>query len=100
MKPSGTYKLTNRRASSADATAVPYGREDRIVDSLRLQILAGGPDQSLRLRRIFSTPREIFRLEIDEPGQRYQRMTLLDRDALEELLESDEIRERIVEVST
>ena len=99
MKPPGTYKLTNKRREAAQAEFDPFGREGRIVDSLRAQILAGGPGQSLRLRQVFTTPREIFRLEIEEPEFHYYRTTLLDRDSLEDLLESEEIRERIVEGS-
>ncbi len=37
--------------------------------------------------------REIFRLELQLPELGYHRTTLLDRDALEELLEAEEIRE-------
>ena len=96
MKPPGNYKLTNRRNSSDPLGVDPFGREGRIVDSLRAQILAGGESQCLRLRQVFSTPREIFRLEIEEPEFHYQRTTLIDRDTLEELLESEEVRERIV----
>ena len=96
MKPPGNYKLTNRRGSSDPLGADPFGREGRIVDSLRAQIIAGGPGQCLRLRQVFTTPREIFRLEIEEPEFHYQRTTLLDRDTLEELLDSEEVRDRIV----
>lgn len=99
MKPSGTYKLTHKRREAALAEFDPFGREGRIVDSLRAQILAGGPGQSLRLRQVFVTPREVFRLEIEEPEFHYFRTTLLDRDSLEDLLESEEIRARIVEGS-
>lgn len=76
------------------------GREMRTVDSLREQILTGGPNQSLRLRQIFSSPREVFRLEIEEPESNYQRTTLLDRDALEDLLECEGVRERIIDSPT
>jgi hypothetical protein len=47
---------------------------------------------NLRIRRVFRTPREIYRLEFNIPDREYQRTTLLDRDALEELLEVDEVR--------
>ncbi len=97
MKPPGTYKLTNKRREAIPAEFDPFGREGRIVDSLREQILAGGPGQCLRLRQVFATPREIFRLEIEEPEFHYYRTTLLDRDSLEDLLESEEVRERIVD---
>jgi hypothetical protein len=100
MKPPGTYKLTNKRRAAIPAEVDPFGREGRIVDSLRAQILAGGPGQCLRLRQVFSTPREIFRLEIEEPEFNYQRTTLLDRDTLEDLLDSEEVRERIIDGSS
>jgi hypothetical protein len=41
---------------------------------------------------VLENPREIFRLELELPQLAYQRTTLLDRDALEELLESDDVR--------
>ena len=75
--------------------ALAADRSDRIVDSLRAQILEGDEDQSLRIRQIFAAPREVYRIEIDRPEQNYQRTTLLDRDALEELLEMDDVRERV-----
>ncbi len=101
MKPHGTYKLSYRSpaptASVLDPLGHGLGRSQRIVDSLRCQILDGGPEQSLRIRQIFSTPREIFRLEIEENDLHYFRTTLLDRDALEDLLETDGVRERILD---
>ncbi len=97
MRPPGNYKLTNKRRTSEPAEFDPFGREGRIVDSLRAQILAGGPGQHLRLRQVFETPREIFRLEIEEPEFHYYRTTLLDRDSLEDLLETDGVRERIID---
>ena len=100
MKPPGTYKLSYRsRGSGSEEVGMrclDLGRGQRIVDSLRLQILDGGPDQSLRLRQVFSTPREIYRLEIREPEVGYSRITLLDEDALEDLLETDAVRERVL----
>ncbi len=100
MKPHGRFKLTNR-APRAPAAMDPllesgFGRCQRIVDSLRLQILSGGPEQYLRIRQIFSTPREVYRIEIREPELHYNRTTLLDADALEDLLESEEIRDRVI----
>jgi hypothetical protein len=44
---------------------------------------------------VFETPREIFRLEIESPELAYQRTTLLDREALDELLEVDAVRTRL-----
>jgi hypothetical protein len=100
MKPHGHYKLTNRpkpaEPSYLDPLGLGLGRCQRIVESLRDQIIDGGPDQFLRIRQIFSNPREIYRVEIQEPGLHYFRTTLLDRDALEELLEVDAVRERVL----
>jgi len=69
MRPRGSYKLIGyhegRRARS-DASAAasdpfPFdmGREMRIVDSLRHQIVQGQDEQDLRIRRVFEGPREI-----------------------------------------
>ncbi len=112
MKPHGTYKLAYRRAaagaigpqrmaeprsSSLDALLDGFARREvrvrRLLDSLRTEILEGGGGSNLRIRRVFKSPREIFRLELELPELGYQRTTFLDRDALEELLEADEVRE-------
>ncbi len=104
MKPPGSFKLTGRakRHASEPDDAMDPGvlcddRCDRIVDSLRMQILEADVDQHLRIRQIFENPREIFRVEIDRPGQGYLRTTLLDRDALEELLATDDVRARVTD---
>ena len=98
MKPPGTYKIANR-TRSLDARIDPLVsselRSQRIVDSLRDEILGGGLGQNLRIRQVFRTPREIYRLELELPEMGYLRTTLLDRDALEELLAVDEVRERL-----
>jgi hypothetical protein len=70
-------------------------RARRILESIRNEIVEGGAGQSLRIRQIFRSPREIYRLELELPQLGYQRTTLLDRDALEELLEADEVRAAI-----
>ena len=61
--------------------------------------MEGGEGAHLRIRQVFQTPREIYRLELELPELGYQRTTLLDRDALEELLEADDVRE-VVETAT
>jgi len=113
MRPPGSFKIT-RSARSLERplglrTAAPRASFDdyveavafrgmrvrRIVDSLRREIADGDPSRCLRIRQVFDTPREIFRVELDVPGLCYQRTTLLDRDALEELLEADEVREAL-----
>lgn len=81
-----------------DPMALCADRSDRIVDSLRAQILDGAEDQSLRIRQIFQDPKEIYRVEIDCPDQSYQRTTLLDRDALEDLLATDDVRDRVMDL--
>jgi len=80
-----------------DPLALCGDRSDRIVDSLRAQILEGDADQSLRIRQIFDDPKAIYRIEIQRPDQNYQRTTLLDRDALEDLLATDGIRARVLD---
>ena len=93
MRPPGSYKIVSRQRSYEDF-AEPELRSERrtrkLIDSLRTQILAG--EHGLRIRRVFTTPREVFRLELEVPELGYQRTTLLDRDALEELLAIDEVR--------
>ena len=93
MRPPGSYKIASR-SRAFDAL---LGREvrsarraRRILDSLRSEILEGG--DGLRIRRIFTSPREVFRLEIELPELGYQRTTLLDREALDELLAADDVR--------
>ena len=99
MKIPGSYKIGNRgggMASLLDPVSRSELRSQRILQSLRDEILGGS---TLRIRQVFRTPREIFRLELELPELGYQRTTLLDRDALEELLEEDGVRE-VVRTST
>jgi hypothetical protein len=111
MKPTGSYKLSHRPRAPhwlravgpvisrdpidgfLERVARSESRVRRILDSLRSEILEGGGGSNLRIRRVFQTPREIFRLELTLPELGYQRTTFLDRDALEELLAADEVRE-------
>jgi hypothetical protein len=112
MKPHGTYKLRYRQATRLDSfqpalhpaavvsaesllsrLARSEHRVSRILASLRDEILEGGGGPNLRIRRVFQAPREMYRLELELPELGYQRTTFLDRDALEELLETDEVRE-------
>ena len=101
MKPPGTFKLLgNARRGARDAMdplTLCDDRSDRIVNSLRTQILEGDDEQSLRIRQIFNDPKEIYRVEIECPDKSYQRTTLLDRDALEDLLATDDIRARVLD---
>lgn len=113
MKPHGTYKLRHgmRRRSfpvatlampldlshRAEALVASVQRADaqaqRVIDSLRDEIVQAGDACELRIRRIFLEPREVFRLELARPEYGYLRTTLLERDALEELLESEGVQE-------
>lgn len=101
MRPRGSFKIANR-GPLLDEVLDPLSRSElraqRIVESLREQIAGGGPGQSLRIRQVFRTPREIYRLELELPELGFQRTTLLDRDALEDLLAAEGVRE-IVETS-
>jgi len=47
----------------------------------------------------FENPREVFRLELELPELGYQRTTLLDREALDALLEADDVRARVRDLS-
>lgn len=110
-KPHGSYKIRYRRPPSAPrgprALPGPGGdpidaligeiahaerRAERIIDSLQQEIVDGGESAALRIRRVFSAPREIFRVELDRPDMGYQRTLLLGREALESLLEREEIQ--------
>jgi len=100
MKPHGTFKIASRNRAFDDYLD-PWMRSERrvqrIVESLRSDIL-DGTDRVLRVRQVFHSPREIFRVELEIPEMSYQRVTLLDGDALEELLECDEVRGRLSRV--
>ena len=102
MKPSGTYKLFHRRSSAINADdpieeyAPGESRVRRIVDSLRAE-LSTGDASDLRIRQILDVPQPIYRLEYDLAGLNAQRVTLLDRDSLEDLLETDAVRNALPE---
>jgi hypothetical protein len=98
MKVRGTYKISKRSRSVGLEYPDPlvHGgmRSQRILASLRNEIVAGA-GSSLRIRQVFESPREIYRLELELPEFCYQRTTLLDRDALEELLEADDVQQAV-----
>jgi hypothetical protein len=98
MKVRGTYKIANRGRSVGleypDPLVHSEMRSQRILASLRNEIVAGA-GSSLRIRQVFESPREIYRLELELPEFCYQRTTLLDRDALEELLEADDVQQAV-----
>ncbi len=114
MRPRGAFRLANHRlANPTNPRLVNTGpvfdpfldplrsdrRTQRLLESLRNEILEGGGGPNLRIRQVFQNPREIYRLELQLPELAYHRTTLLDRDALEELLESDDVR-AVVDRST
>ena len=105
MRPPGSFKIAHRhrlghKTPGATPGATPHhhlplsdeDRSQRVLESLRNEIVEGGGAGNLRIRRVFRSPREIYRLEFEIPEREYQRTTLIDRDALEELLEADEVR--------
>ncbi len=95
MKPPGAYKIS-ARTRAFDALQHPGVRSARrvrrILDSLRNEIVEGG---EVRIRRVLQAPREVFRLELEMPQLGYQRVTLLDRESLEQLLEAEDVLERV-----
>jgi hypothetical protein len=97
MRPHGSYKrLSRNRAFEAylQPSVRSARRVRRIVDSLRDEIV-DGEESCLRIRKVFTNPREIYRVELERPELGYQRTTLLDRAALEELLAAEEVRSRL-----
>lgn len=100
MKPRGMFKIANR-PRSLEALVDPIARRERrierLVESLRSEIIEG--NGGVRIRRIFEKPREIFRLELELPELGYQRTTLLDREALDALLEAEGVRSRVRETA-
>ena len=98
MRPRGTFKI--RRHRNVDPVFDPtgaHGRTQRILDSLRTEILEAGAGRKVRIRRVMQSPREVYRLELEVPDLGYQRITLLDRDALEDLLATDDVRSLVRE---
>ena len=94
MKPPGAFRIrrSNGHATAGDPLAYADTRCQKLVDSLCVEILEG---ENLRIRQVFEQPRAIYRIELDMPEMSYQRTTLLDEDTLEELLEIDEVRNRV-----
>ena len=98
VKAPGSYKIASRSRrleQSLHPALRSARRAQRILDSLRLELAGEDACDRVRVRRILSEPVEVFRLELERPDLAYQRVTLLDRDCLEELLETDGVRERL-----
>lgn len=94
MQPRGAYKIASRNRALElydDPSVRSARRVQRILSSLRAQIVEGG-GEGIRIRRVIKDPREIYRLELELPEVGGWRTTLLDRSALEQLLEAEEVR--------
>jgi hypothetical protein len=64
----GSYKIGSRSGAFdgyLDPALRCARRVERILDSLRAQITADDGGKTVRVRRILSEPREVFRLEIE-----------------------------------
>ena len=71
MNRPGSYRVPSRNRSFEaylDPGVQRARRVQRILDSLRDEL--GGEGTQVRLRRVFSQPREIFRLEIEAEEMR------------------------------
>ena len=84
----GSFKLQNQRHSfplAEDPWGIVGGeRVCRIIASIQSDLDLGG---TCRVRQILKSPRELFRIELERPDMSYDRTTILDRDALTQLLE-------------
>ena len=83
----GSFKIANQRRAF-DVRSNPWDiaerRIARILVSIQADLSEGG---TCRVRQILKNPRELYRLEIERPDMAYERITILDSDALEQLLE-------------
>ena len=86
-RPPGTFKISNRKRSFEILNDPWCGlgekRVERILASIQSDIDEGG---TCRVRQILTSPRELYRLELERPDFSYERTTILDAQALEELL--------------
>lgn len=93
----GSYRILNRSARAVEDQLAPElasaRRVERILASLLDEFRCAAT--TVRARCIFRTPREVFRLEIQNREKGYLRTTLLDRDVLDELLEHPDVRARL-----
>ena len=92
----GSFKIPSR-SRSYEAYLDPSVREarrvQRLVESLRGEIQDDAT--TVRARRIFAQPREVFRLEIENPELGYHRTTVLERPVLDALRADDEVGQRL-----
>lgn len=93
----GSFRIANQRRSLElllDPSTRRARRIERILSSIQQDLANGG---TAFVRQIIRGPRELYRLELELPEMAYQRITILDRDALTELLEQtgeDGVRDR------
>ena len=84
----GSFRLSNQRemfAPHEDPWSIAGDRRvGRIIDSIHMDLDRGG---TCRVRQILTSPRELFRIELERPDMSYERTTILDREALTQLLE-------------
>ena len=87
----GTFRLGHRTeptglpaAMYADPLGFSAHRVGRILASISTDIDEGG---RASVRQILQGPRELYRVEVERPDLAYLRTTILDRDALDTLLE-------------
>lgn len=91
----GRFRLSNQ-PREFDAGMDPWAGTQRrvraILSSIQRDLFEGG---RARVRQILSSPRELYRVEVEREEWAYQRTTILDREALEALIE--ETPEEMVE---
>jgi len=97
----GSFRIANQQREVLDVYGDPMAgmcghRVRRILESIQRDVGAGG---TARVRQILQSPRELYRIELEIPDMAYQRTTVLDRDALEVLLEEtpeEVVRDRFI----
>ncbi len=93
----GSFKLLNRRRAAVfdlDPAQRSARRGQLLVASLQHEILDEAT--TVRARRIFERPRELYRLEIANHGLGYRRTTLLDRPTLDALCDDASVGARLL----
>lgn len=92
----GSFRIPNRNRSfesCLDPSAREARRVQRLVESLRCEIQDDAT--IVRARRIFAEPREVYRLEIDNPQMGYHRTTVLERPLLDAIRADVEVGQRL-----
>ncbi len=91
----GRFRLSNQ-PPGLRAGLDPWGEGQRrvraILHSIQQDVFEGA---TARVRQILSSPHELYRVEVEREEWSYLRTTILDRDALEALIE--ETPEQLVE---